>query len=126
MSTLITVFSSLSILISMMGVFGLVLFETQYRRKEIGIRRDNGATVGGILRMFNMQFLRVVGVCAVVAVPVSWYFVDRWLEGFAYRMPMYWWVFAVAVAAVAMVTVVTVTVRSHAAASENPVNAIQH
>lgn len=126
LSTLITVFSALSILISMMGVFGLVLFETQYRRKEIGIRRVNGATVGGILRMFNMQFLRVVGVCAVVAVPVSWYFVDRWLESFAYRMPMHWWVFAVAVAAMAMVTVVTVTVRSHAAASENPVNAIQH
>ncbi len=125
LSTLITVFSALSILISMMGVFGLVLFETQYRRKEIGIRRVNGATVGGILRMFNMQFLRVVGVCALIAVPVSRYFVDRWLSTFAYRMPMYWWVFAVAVAAVAAVTVLTVTVRSRAAANENPVNAIQ-
>ncbi len=126
LSTLITVFSALSILISMMGVFGLVLFETQYRRKEIGIRRVNGASVGGILRMFNMQFLRVVAVCAVVAVPVSWYLVDRWLSTFAYRMPMHWWIFASAVVIVAIITVLTVTVRSRAAANENPVNAIQH
>ncbi len=104
LSTLITIFSALSIIISMMGVFGLVLFETQYRRKEIGIRRVNGATVGSILWMFNVQFLRVVAVCAVIAVPVSWYFVDRWLSTFAYRMPMHWWVFAAAIAAVAAVT----------------------
>lgn len=126
LSTLITIFSALSIIISMMGVFGLVLFETQYRRKEIGIRRVNGATVGSILWMFNVQFLRVVAVCAVIAVPVSWYFVDRWLSTFAYRMPMHWWVFAAAIAAVAAVTSVTVTARSRAAANENPVNAIQH
>lgn len=126
LSTLITVFSALSIIISMMGVFGLVLFETQYRRKEIGIRRVNGAAVGSILWMFNAQFLRVVAVCAVIAVPVSWHFVDRWLSTFAYRMPMRWWVFAAAIAAVAFVTAATVTARSRAAANENPVNAIQH
>jgi putative ABC transport system permease protein len=62
----------------------------------------------------------------VIAVPVSWYFVDRWLSTFAYRMPMHWWVFAAAIAAVAAVTSVTVTARSRAAANENPVNAIQH
>ena len=126
LSTLIAIFSLLSILISMMGVFGLVLFETQYRRKEIGIRRVNGATVGEILRMFNMQFLRVVAVCTVVAVPVSWFFVDRWLSGFAYRMPMHWWVFALAAAVVAAITALTVTARSWSAAGENPVNSIQH
>lgn len=126
LARLIAAFSLLSIVISMLGVFGLVLFETQYRRKEIGIRRVNGASVGSILRMFNMQFLRIVGICTVIALPVSYYIVDRWLQGFATRMPMHWWIFVLAVIIVAVITVATVTARSWRAANENPINAIQH
>ncbi len=110
----------------MLGVFGLVLFETQHRRKEIGIRRVNGASVGSILKMFNMQFLRIVGICTVIALPISYYIVDRWLQGFATRMPMHWWVFVLAVLIVAAITALTVTARSWRAANENPINAIQH
>ena len=123
---LIAAFSLLSIVISMLGVFGLVLFETQYRRKEIGIRRVNGASVRSILEMFNLQFLRIVGICTVIALPISYYIVDRWLQGFATRMPMHWWVFVAAVIIVGLITVVTVTARSWRAANENPINAIQH
>ncbi len=126
LSTLVLVFSLLSILISVMGVFGLVLFETQYRRREIGIRRVNGATVGEILAMFNRKFLRIVLLCSVIALPVGYAVVDRWLSGFAYRTPLVWWVFAVAVAIVAVITVLTVTARSWRAANENPVESIQH
>ena len=126
LARLIAAFSLLSIVISMLGVFGLVLFETQYRRKEIGIRRVNGASVRSILEMFNLQFLRIVGVCTVIALPVSYYIVDRWLQGFATRMPMHWWVFVAAVIIVAVITVATVTARSWRAANENPINAIQH
>lgn len=126
LARLIAAFSLLSIVISMLGVFGLVLFETQYRRKEIGIRRVNGASVRSILEMFNLQFLRIVGICTVIAVPISYYIVDRWLEGFATRMPMHWWVFVAAVIIVGLITVATVTARSWRAANENPINAIQH
>lgn len=118
--TLVLLFSVLAILITMMGVFGLVLFETQYRRREIGIRRVNGATVGEILALFNRRFLTVVVLCSLVALPVGWFVVDRWLSTFAYRTPMAWWIFAAAVGVLVALTLLTVTARSWHAANENP------
>ena len=126
LAKLITLFTLLSVLISIIGVFGLVLFETQYRRKEIGIRRVHGASVQSILKMFNMQFLRITLVCATVAIPISYYFVNRWLTGFTARMPMSWWVFALAVVIICLIVVGTVTARSWKTANENPINSIQH
>ena len=75
--SLVTVFSLLAIIISLVGVFGLVVFETQYRRKEIGIRKVHGATVGEILLMFNKAYLRIVGICFVIAAPIAWQGVAR-------------------------------------------------
>ena len=126
LAKLITIFTLLSVMISIIGVFGLVLFETQYRRKEIGIRRVHGASVQSILKMFNLQFLRITLICAAVAIPISYYFVDRWLTGFTARMPMHWWVFALAVVIICLIVIGTVTVRSWKAANENPINSIQH
>ena len=126
LAKLITIFTLLSVVISIIGVFGLVLFETQYRRKEIGIRRVNGASVQSILKMFNLQFLRITLICAAIAIPISYYFVDRWLTGFTARMPMHWWVFALAVVIICLIVVGTVTARSWKAANENPINSIQH
>lgn len=126
LAKLITIFTLLSVVISIMGVFGLVLFETQYRRKEIGIRRVNGASVQSILKMFNMQFLRITLICAAIAIPISYYFVDRWLTGFTARMPMSWWIFALAVVIICLIVIGTVTARSWKAANENPINSIQH
>ena len=126
LAKLITVFTLLSVVISIMGVFGLVLFETQYRRKEIGIRRVHGASVQSILKMFNLQFLRITLICAAVAIPIGYYFVDRWLTGFTARMPMSWWVFALAVVIICLIVIGTVTARSWKAANENPINSIQH
>ena len=124
-SLLITVFTILSIIISLMGVFGLVLFETQYRRKEIGLRRVHGASVNEILMMFNSKFIKIVTICFIIAVPVSWYAVNTWLSGFAYRVPLYWWVFAIAFVIVLAVTVSIVTLKSLRAAYENPSNSIR-
>ncbi len=77
---MLTLFSLLSVGISIVGVFGLILFETQFRRKEIGLRKVYGATIGEILRMFNKRYMRIVLACSVVAIPIGWYVVDRWLE----------------------------------------------
>ena len=114
----------LSILISVISVFGLVLFETQYRRKEIGIRRVHGSSVVAVLRMFNTKYLRIVAICSLMAVPVSYFIIDSWMLQFAYRAPMAVWVYLLAISIVVLITVVTVTSRAYKAANENPVDAI--
>ncbi len=116
----IGLFAVMAVAISLMGVFGIVLFETRYRRREIAVRRVFGATSSELLRMFNRRYVVMVAVCFVVAAPVAWYVAERWLEGFARRTPLPWWIFASAFAAVMAITVGLVTARSRAAASENP------
>ncbi len=124
LSTLVTIFSFLSILISIIGVFGLVLFETQYKRHEIGIRRIHGASSAGIIKMFNKKYLYIVAICSAVAIPISYYIIDRWMQQFAYRTEMSVWVYVVAVLTITIITIVTVSIRSWKAANENPVEAI--
>ena len=123
--SLVTVFSLLAIIISLVGVFGLVVFETQYRRKEIGIRKVHGATVGEILLMFNKAYLRIVGICFVIAAPIAWQGVRMWLEGFAYKTPIHGWVFLIAILIVTVITLLTVSFQNWKAANENPVNSIK-
>ena len=124
LSTLVTIFTLLSILISIIGVFGLVLFETQYKRREIGIRRIHGASAAGILKMFNKKYLYIVAICSAVAIPISYYIIDRWMQQFVYRAEMSVWVYVVAVLIITIITVATVSIRSWRAANENPVEAI--
>ena len=125
LSDLISLFTLIAIVISLMGVFGLVMFETQYRRREIALRRVNGATVQEILAMFCSRFVKIVLVCFAVAAPISWVIVDRYLATFAHRCPMYWWVFALALVAVLAVTICVVVVRSWKAATADPANALK-
>lgn len=126
LSTLIAMFSFLSIVISIIGVFGLVLFETQYRRREIGIRRVHGASVGGILRMFNSKYIYIVAICSAVSIPVSYYIISHWMEQYVYRVDMSLWVYAFAVGIILLITIVTVSLRSWSAVNENPTNSIMH
>ena len=125
LSQLVTLFTILAIVISLMGVFGLVMFETEHRRKEIGIRRVHGATVQQILAMFNSRFVKIVLVCFVIAVPVSIVIMRRYLEGFAYQVPLYIWVFAISLLAVLAITIAVVTLRSLRAATVNPVKSLR-
>ena len=120
LSTLVTMFSFLSIMISIIGVFGLVLFETQYKRREIGIRRIHGASAMGILKMFNNKYLYIVAICSAIAIPISYYIIDRWMQQFVYRTEMSVWVYVVAVLIITIITVATVSLRSWKAANENP------
>ncbi|MBR4148450.1 MAG: ABC transporter permease [Bacteroidales bacterium] len=125
LSKLVNLFTVLAIVISLMGVFGLVMFETEHRRKEIGIRRVHGATVEQILAMFNSRFVKIVLVCFVIAVPVSIVIMRRYLEGFAYQVPLHVWVFVIALLAVLGVTIAVVTLRSLRAATVNPVKSLR-
>lgn len=122
---LISLFSIVAIIISLVGVFGIVAFETQVRRKEIGLRKVFGSTIFQVLEMLNYQFLCVVAVSFVIAAPISYFGISKWLSGFAYKTPIYWWVFVVAGLAVGIVTVITVTLQSYRSATENPVKSIK-
>ena len=124
LTAIVGLFALLAVVIALMGVFGLVLFETQHRRREIAVRRVMGASRGEILAMFNRRYVMLVAVCFVLAVPVSIWAVRHWLAGFAYAVPLYWWVFALALAGVLAVTALTVTVRSWRAVNENPAESV--
>lgn len=125
LTAIVGLFALLAVVIALMGVFGLVLFETQHRRREIAVRRVMGASRSEILAMFNRRYVMLVAVCFVLAVPVSIWAVRHWLAGFAYAVPLYWWVFALALAGVLAVTALTVTVRSWHAVNENPAESVK-
>lgn len=119
-STLITLFSLLAIVISLAGILGLIFFETQYRRKEIGLRKVYGSTIADVVLMFNKKYLKVIGLCFLLAAPVAWWGINEWLKEFAHRTPIYWWVFAVALFIVSAITVLIITLQSLRAAMSNP------
>ncbi len=119
-AVVIGMFAMLAVAISLMGVFGIVMFETRHRRREIAVRRVFGAATSDLLRMFNLRYAVILVVCFAVAAPLSWYLADEWLAGFARRIRIAWWIFALAPVAVSALTVGLVTWRSFRAAGENP------
>lgn len=121
---LISVFGGITILISLMGIYGLILFNARFRTKEIGIRKVNGATELQMIVLLNKDFLRLILFSFVIAVPVAWYVVREWLSEFAYRTPVYWWVFLLAGAATVLITILTVSYQSWKAASVNPIGTL--
>lgn len=126
LNKLITIASVLSLLICVIGILGLVYFETQFRRKEIALRRVHGATVGEVLRMINRYYVIICTVCFIVAAPLAWFIARKWVEGFTYQCPVYAWIFIVAYAALLAITAGVVTLQSHRAVSKNPVDSIKN
>ena len=120
--SLVSLFSMIAIIISIVGVFSLVTFECGYRRKESAIRKVVGATSAGLVWMFCRKYLAILGICFIISIPVSIIVAQRWLEGFAYHIPLYWWVFPAVFTAIAAITLATVIWQSRKAADENPVN----
>ena len=118
-------FALVAIVISLMGVFGIVLFETQHRRREIAIRKVFGSTTSELLWLLNSRYAKIIVACFIVAVPVAWYVVDRWLQKFPERVDMEWWVFVVAFVIVMGITLALVTNRSWRAANENPADVVK-
>ncbi len=121
---IIAVFALIAIVISLMGIFGIVLFETQHRRREIGIRKVYGATTEDVVSMFVRRYAIIVGLCFVIASPIAWFISSRWLEQFANRIAMPIWIYAVVFTIIMIITVLVVTLRSYKAANENPIEAI--
>ena len=125
LTTMISLFSFLAVFISIVGVFGMVVFDSEYKRKEIGVRKVLGSTTAQILILFNKNYIKILLCCFIVAAPCAWYGVRTWLESFAYKIPIYWWVFPLAFLMIALITIATVTYQNWHAANENPVNSIK-
>jgi len=123
---LFNLFFGLAILISLIGLFGLVHLLLRFRIKEIGIRKINGAREFQVIALLNRDFMIWVFFAFVIACPVSWYIMHKWLQNFAYRTDLNWWVFAVAGAVAMAVALLTVSWLSWRAASRNPVEALRY
>ena len=122
----ILLFSLLAILISIIGVFGMTMFESEYRRKEIGIRKVFGSSTREILTMFNKRYLYILLGCFVVAAPIDYMVGVHWLEDFAVRTAISPLLFLVSFLLIALITMLTVTYQSWKNANENPVNSIKN
>ena len=121
----VMVFSVICLIITLIGVFCMTMFETEYRRKEIGIRKVFGSTTSEVLRLLCHRYVWLLVGSFIIAAPLAWYIGSQWLQGFAERTPIYWWLFPLAFLAVGIVTLATVIVQSWRAANENPVNSIK-
>lgn len=119
------IFAAISIFISCLGLFGLATFAAQQRTKEIGIRKVLGASVASIMSLLFSDFLKLVLIAIVIASPIAWYAMENWLEDFAYRIDMQWWIFAGAGLLAIGIALLTVSIQSLKAALMNPVNSLK-
>jgi len=124
MAKLIGLFGFIIVIIAVMGVYGLIVFNARYKAKEIAIRKVNGSTIKEIILMLNRNVLLQLGIAFVIAIPVAWFITKKWLENFAYKIPVYWWVFLLGGLIVLLITLLTVSVQSYQAATRNPTKAL--
>jgi len=124
-SKIFRMFTLLAIFIASLGLFGLTSYTCIQRKKEIGIRKVNGATINEILSLLNKDFMSWIAIAFIIAVPIAWYAVSSWLKDFAYKTPINWWVFAIAGLATIAITLITVSWQSFMAATNNPVEALR-
>ncbi|WP_282079719.1 ABC transporter permease [Aquimarina algiphila] len=119
------VFTALAIFIAALGLFGLTSYTCIQRKKEIGIRKVNGASIFKILKLLNIDFIKWVGIAFIIAVPIAWYAMNSWLENFAVKTNISWWVFILAGIMALGITLLTVSWQSFMAANGNPVDALR-
>jgi len=124
-ATLFDYFSGITIFISCLGLLGLAAYTAQVRTREIGVRKVLGASVSGITTMLSMDFLKLVLIAIVIATPLAWYAMNKWLQDFAYRIHIQWWVFAVAGLLAVLVAFATISYQAIRAALMNPVNSLR-
>ncbi|WP_207491512.1 ABC transporter permease [Aridibaculum aurantiacum] len=125
LSSLLWIFTLMAIIVGSMGLFALAAFSAEQRTKEIGIRKVLGASVLNIMGLLSKQFVVLVLVSSIIAFPIAWYAMNKWLENFPYRISISWWVFAVAGIAAVVVALITVSFQTIKAAVSNPVKSLR-
>jgi putative ABC transport system permease protein len=123
---LINAFSLLAILFASLGLTGLSIFMTEKRTKEIGIRKVNGSSVSEIVKMLNFVFIKWLGLAFIIATPIAYYATQRWLQNFAYRTTLSWWIFILAGLIALIIVMITVSWQSFKVARRNPVEALRY
>jgi len=125
LSSLLGYFTLIAIVICCLGLFGLATFSAEQRTKEIGIRKVLGASVGGIVTLLSKDFLKLVAISIVIASPIAWYIMNKWLQDFAYRTNIGWMVFAVAGILALLIALITISFQAIRAAVSNPVKSLR-
>ncbi|MBS1529213.1 MAG: FtsX-like permease family protein, partial [Bacteroidetes bacterium] len=124
-ATLFDYFSAVAIFISCLGLLGLATYTAQVRVREIGVRKVLGASVANITGMLSMDFLKLVLTAITIATPAAWYLMNKWLQNFAYRINMQWWMFVVAGLLAIMIAFATIGYQAIKAALMNPVKSLR-
>ena len=123
--TILNIFSLLTIFVACLGLFGLVTYTSEQRTKEIGIRKVLGASVSQITKMLSKEFLKLVLLASVIAFPIAWWGMNKWLQNFAYRVNVSWWIFVVAAVFALLIALITVSFQAIKAAIANPVDSLR-
>jgi putative ABC transport system permease protein len=123
--SILLIFTILAICIACLGLFGLVTFTAEQRVKEIGIRKVLGASVTNIVALLSTDLMKLVLLATVIASPLAWYGMSRWLQSFAYRIDIQWWIFTIAGAVAILIAFITVGVQSIKAATANPAKSLK-
>ncbi|HEY8735298.1 MAG TPA: FtsX-like permease family protein, partial [Puia sp.] len=124
-SKLSVLFASLAILISCLGLLGLVMFSAEQRTKEIGIRKVLGASMRSIIGIFSKDFLILIVIAFLIGAPLAWISMNHWLQDFAYKIEISWWIFALAIGVSIVITMITVSYQGIKAAIANPVKSLR-
>jgi ABC-type antimicrobial peptide transport system permease subunit len=124
-SSLIWIFSAIAIFISSLGLFGLAAFTAERRNKEIGIRKILGATVTNIVSLLSKEFIYMVLISILVAFPIAWMAMNKWLENFAYRINIAWWIFLTAAVIALAIAIITVSFQAIKAALTSPAKSLK-
>jgi putative ABC transport system permease protein len=122
---ILNIFSVLIILVACLGLFGLVTYTAEQRTKEIGIRKVLGASVTQVTQMLSKEFIKLVFIACLIAFPLSWWAMNKWLQSFAYRTNISWWIFVVAGLVALLIALVTVSFKAIKAAMTNPVKSLR-
>ena len=124
-SKLSTVFATLAIIISCLGLLGLAMFSSEQRTKEIGVRKVLGASVSQIVSLFTSEFVKLVIIAFIIGTPVAWYIMNNWLQGFAYKVMLSWWIFLLAGSISIFIALLTVSWQAIQSAIANPVESLR-
>lgn len=124
-SKILIAFTILTFVILLMGILAMSLYYVRQKEKEIGIRKVNGATEKEIMTMLNMNFIRWIVMAFIIAVPIAYYIMQKWLENYPYKISLSWWVFALTGLLVVILSVISISVQSWRAASANPIDSIK-
>ncbi|WP_298753841.1 ABC transporter permease [uncultured Psychroserpens sp.] len=119
------IFAMLAILISCLGLFGLAAYTAEQRSKEIGVRKVLGASVSGIVKLLSKDFLKLVGISILISIPIAWYAAYNWLQDYAYRIEINWWIFVIAGVLAILIALATVSFQAVKAAIANPVDSLK-